>query len=548
VTLPHHRNQLSANPPLPAGAHPPLPTGAASLPPSVGCMEASLPEGDHRQTYLNEELTIRGPLTPAVEHRAMTAQERQELLDRAWTFVDQVLSFGQSERSARPRMMGIEIEGALLRKDGSYASGTAAPLLSRLNRKLWHDEAGSASVEFASPPIQVTPGALPRLLRHTQSQFEALSELAKTQGLLVIGTGIVPVLAPNQVLRPEMSSASDGEEAIALHWQAIEKERAKAQHDGHSAPRRRSVKLEYDGAAYEMTTDTAAWTTINSLHVTFQTRHHEDALHLFNGLRALTPLMLGASCNTGLLNGHKLKYQDYRPKIIAGSGPLDYNFDTCTGLIVDKAESLRHAFELLMPNVITDPCPMISLKSGENPTLRDAFESVRESIFPSIQMRFHPKDPLTILIEYRPLSVQLTVDRNIAMSALLLLTADYMAAHPHEVRHISSEEFLKDIESATKDGMNAEIHNPLRGCGPARGTVAEILTAALPVLERAGLASGIVGPHDLTVLNAFRQQLAEGETSATILRREVAQHGMSQALARNQLIASADNNPHIRIA
>lgn len=497
---------------------------------------------EHRRAYLMDQLELRGPLEPTVEGRAMTSGERQSLLTRTWSMVDAVLTLGSASHQNNPRMMGIEIEGALLREDGAYATGTAAPILSQLNRKIWHDEAGSASVEFASPPIEIAPGALPRLLRTTQTQFEILSELAKTQGLLVVGTGIVPVLEPDQVLRPEMSSASKSEEAFALNWRTNEKERPHAEQAGPITPKRNSVKLEYEGSAYEMTTDPAAWTTINALHVTFQTRHHEDALHLFNALRALTPLMLGVSCNTGLLNGHALKYQDYRPKIIAGSGPLDFNFDTCTGLIVDKAESLRHAFELAIPKAVTHSCPTISLKSGDEPSLRDAFESVRESIFPSIQLRFHPKDPLAILIEYRPLSVQLTVERNIAMSTLLLLASDFLATRPWEARHIPREEFLRDVEGATKDGMRAEIYNPLQ-YGPRRGTVAEILTLALPVLEKAALSSGLVGKSDLSVLNVLREQLANEDTSASILRREVAQYGMSHALARNQLSNSASAEP-----
>lgn len=532
------------SPPSDAPATEALGSGPASPPDEH--LAGSFPKNEHRQSHLLDELILRGPLSLAIEGRAMNPRERQILLNRAWSFVDHVLTLGSNDETTTPRMMGIEIEGALLRQDGTYAMGTAPQVLSHLNRKLWHDEAGSGSVEFASAPIQVTAGALPRLLRHTQSQFDTISALAKKKGLLVVGTGIVPILERDQALRPEMCSATDGKEALALHWQAIEKERSNTDHHGHTAPRRRSVTLEYEGSAYEMTTDTAAWTTINSLHVTFQTRNHADALHLFNGLRALTPLMLGASCNTGLLNGHALKYQDYRPKIIAESGPLDFNFDTCTGIIADKAESLRHAFELVMPAIATDQCPTISLKSGEPATLRDAFESVRESIFPSIQIRFHPTDPRTILIEYRPLSVQLTVDRNIAMSAVLLLAADYMATHPEEVNQIGREDLLNDIDSATRDGMNAQIYNPLRGCGPTRGTVAEILTAALPVFERAGIATGLVSPSDLSVLNVFRHQLAHRETSATILRREVAQHGLSGALARNQLATSAESHPHNR--
>ena len=486
-----------------------------------------------------DQLALRGHLKPAIEGRALTPSERQNLLTRAWSMVDQVLTLGSDRHQNNPRMMGIEIEGALLHEDGAYATGTAAPILAQLNRKFWHDEAGSASVEFASPPIEVTPGALPRLLRNTQTQFELLSELAKGHGLIVVGTGIVPVLEPHQVLRPEMSSLSKSEEAFALNWRAGEEERSHTGQAGPITPKRNSVKLEYEGSAYEMTTDPAAWTTINALHVTFQTRHHDDALHLFNALRALTPLMLGISCNTGLLNGHALKYQDYRPKIIAGSGPLTFNFDTCTGIVADKAESLRHAFELAIPQSVTHSCPTVSLKSGEEPSLRDAFESVRESIYPSIQIRFHPKNPLAILIEYRPLSVQLTVDRNIAISTLLLLAADFLATHPEKARHSTREEFLMDVERATKDGMHAEIDNPLQGHGPKRGTVAEILTAILPTFEAAALSSGLVETKDLSVLSVLREQLANQETSASILRREVAQYGVSQALARNQLSNSA---------
>ena len=373
-----------------------------------------------------------------------------------------------------------------------------------------------------------------RLSADTLREFSRLALLAKKEDLLVVGTGLIPVLGVDQANDPNMVVPSDDEKAIAELW---------AKNDRNAGPdslkKRRSVLLHHENTSYDMTTNASAWITINALHVTFQSRNHDDALHLFNGLRALTPLMMGLSANTGSLNGKPLIFQDYRPIIIGGSGSLEYNFKTCTGMVVDKARDLRHAFELTMPKKLSSECTMIPLKSGETQSLRDAFESVREIIFPSIQLRFHPKVAGALLVEYRPLSVQLSVEENLAVTTFLTLAADYAARHPEVTHHLSRSEFSRETMEALTHGMHGTITCPIGPRRGERGGVAEFAAELIETLSAYGRKQGLVDADDLSYMNALQKRIASKDTNATLLQRDIDVYGLPKALVRNQMMPDA---------
>lgn len=479
----------------------------------------------------DSEFLLQGTLRPVIGDRLLSEEESQQIVDNAWTFIDMALDRGSREHIELPRMIGIEIEAALTHRDGSYAIGSAVPILEELNSDVWHKEAGSGTVEFASHPYTVEPGVLTRLSADTLREFYRLARLANSEELLVVGTGLIPVLGADQANDPAMVVPSEDEKAIAELWAKNDRNAP-----ADSLKKRRSITLHHEDSAYDMTTNASAWITINALHVTFQSRNHDDAFHLFNGLRALTPLMMGISANTGSLNGKPLIFQDYRPIIIGGSASLEYNFRTCTGMVMSKARDLRHAFELTMPRTLSSECAMIPLKSGETQSLRDAFESVREIIFPSIQLRFHPKVPGVILVEYRPMSVQLSVEENLAVTTLLTLAADYAATHPELTHHLVRSEFSREIMEALTHGMHATITCPIGARRGSRGSVAELAEELVEVLSTYGVQKGIVNEDDLSYMDRLKERIASRHTNATLLQRDIDRYGLGQALARNQML------------
>jgi gamma-glutamyl:cysteine ligase YbdK (ATP-grasp superfamily) len=425
-------------------------------------------------------------------------------------------------------MVGIEIELSAVKEDGNYAAGAAKHILAGLTPELWREEAGSGSIEFASAPVALQSGAISSLFAQASAEIGAAASLAASKQLGLIGSGIAPVIGPNQVEEPGMSSETEQ----LLSALGNEEETT-------STSLVRSVHLGFEeGGSFQLTTKNAAWTVINALHVTFQTRDPIDALQLFNALRDLTPLMMAISSNTGALNGKKLDHQEYRPFIIAGSEIIDYNLESCSGIVIERAQSLRHAFELLVPREPSRACPKHWLSSGATPSIRDAFESVREATFPSVQMRLGRANPSTFLIEYRPMSAQLSVARNVALAGFLSLATEYLIAHPDS--HISEPtELLEDTKSALKHGMNAPVHALV---GPQKGVLVPAYAVALDLLDRAqehGLRMGTIGSEDLSALSCLRTALERRESCSDVLTRAISDFGPSEGLKRNWIAPRA---------
>jgi gamma-glutamyl:cysteine ligase YbdK (ATP-grasp superfamily) len=396
-------------------------------------------------------------------HQISQRSSGQSILDKAWHFVEEAL---RKPSYQSDRCVGAEIELALVSSKGDYLPGSAIKLLKKLNdQSKWHPESGSGTIEYVTRPYKLIPNLLTKLARDVKADLGLLSDLASKQNYTVVGSGILPIMRDREIEQPKYGTDNQNDRIAYNKLDAL----LGIENSNTVIPYKNDLNTNFS-----ITQGHECWRAINSLHVTFQAKNPNDALRIFNSLQALTPTMIGLSANTGHVNGKQLAYQESRPFIISGSGPVDYNHRNFCGLVLEHASNIKQAFEILMPKIASAICPTVNQFCEVNSSLRHNFEAIRESIFPSIQLRFHPNKDGVFLVEYRLMSVQPTAQNNIALIAFLsmLISSELNFG----IESYDKETKLKDSLSAMQNGLEAEVLSPLVSDRGKKLKIADIAT------------------------------------------------------------------------